>query len=56
MSNNLYVITGPPSSGKARIVIDRAIQKGITMEELRKDEGGKKVTQKENCFYGSCYS
>jgi len=56
VSNNWYVITGGPSSGKtslidelnklghrtipeaARIVIDEAIKKGISVEELRADE------------------
>lgn len=56
MSNNWYVITGGPSTGKttllaelekrgyetipeaARTVIDEALEKGISVEELRSDE------------------
>jgi len=56
VSNNWYVITGGPSSGKttllkeleklghktipeaARTVIDEALKKGISVEELRSDE------------------
>ena len=56
MSNNWYVITGGPSTGKttlieelkklghktypeaARTVIDKALEKGITVEKLRSDE------------------